>query len=135
MVSSPPPHEAARLDVLRSFRPHNQTLPDALASRLAADKARFEAGATIFEQVQSLWLAGMLAGSPELQAARPHPLAIAGKRATHRQLAAAAWIAARTCWKVPQRHILVIATLMSASVGFGFSVSSAATAITIPLWQ
>ena len=25
------------LDVLRSFRPHNQTLPDALASRLAAD--------------------------------------------------------------------------------------------------
>lgn len=48
--------------------------------RLAADKARFEAGATIFEQVQSLWLAGMLAGSPELQAALPHPLAIAARQ-------------------------------------------------------
>ena len=48
---------------------------------------------------------------------------------------AAMWIASRTCWKVPQRQILVIAALMSASVGFGFSLSSAATAMTIPLWQ
>ena len=38
----------------------------------------------------------------------------------------AAWIAARTCWNVPQRQILVIAASMSASVGFGFSLSSAA---------
>ena len=45
--------------------------------RLAADRTRFEAGASIFEQVQALWLSGMLAGSPELQAARPRPLAVA----------------------------------------------------------
>jgi hypothetical protein len=30
---------------------------------------------------------------------------------------AASWIAARICWNVPQRQILVIAALMSASVG------------------
>ena len=48
---------------------------------------------------------------------------------------AAAWIAARTCWKVPQRQMLVIASSMSASVGFGFSLSSAATAMIMPLWQ
>src|SRR5262249_19031980 len=37
------------------------------------------------------------------------------------------WIASRTCWKVPQRQILVMASSISASVGFGFSFSSAAT--------
>ena len=50
-------------------------------------------------------------------------------------LAAAAWIAARTCWKVPQRQILVMVVSMSASVGFGLSLSSAATAMIIPHWQ
>lgn len=45
------------------------------------------------------------------------------------------WIASRTCWKVPQRQILVMASSMSASVGFGFSLSSAATAMIMPLWQ
>ena len=48
---------------------------------------------------------------------------------------AAAWMAARTCWKVPQRQMLVIASSMSASVGFGLSLSSAATAMIMPLWQ
>ena len=41
--------------------------------RLAADRSRFEAGASIFEQVQALWQAGMLACAPDLQAARPRP--------------------------------------------------------------
>ena len=50
-------------------------------------------------------------------------------------LAAAAWIAARTCWKVPQRQILVMLASMSASVGFGLSLSSAATAMIMPHWQ
>src|SRR5262249_56285189 len=50
-------------------------------------------------------------------------------------LAAAAWIAARTCWKVPQRQILVILASMSASLGFGLSLSSAATAMIMPHWQ
>src|SRR5262249_50467023 len=50
-------------------------------------------------------------------------------------LAAAAWIASRTCWKVPHRQMLVMASLMSASVGFGFSLRSAATAMIMPLWQ
>src|SRR5262249_17327857 len=50
-------------------------------------------------------------------------------------LAAAAWIAARTCWKVPQRQILVMLTSMSASVGLGLSWSSAPTAMIIPHWQ
>jgi hypothetical protein len=36
---------------------------------------------------------------------------------------AAAWIASRTCWKVPQRQMLVISPSMSASVGFGLLVS------------
>ena len=45
--------------------------------RLAADRARFAAGGSIFEQVHALWLAGMLAGSPELQAASQRPLAVA----------------------------------------------------------
>jgi hypothetical protein len=48
---------------------------------------------------------------------------------------AAAWIAARTCWNVPQRQMLVIALLMSASLGLGFSLSRAATAMIMPLWQ
>ncbi len=48
---------------------------------------------------------------------------------------AAAWIASRTCWKVPQRQILVMASSMSSSVGFGFSLSSAATAMIMPVWQ
>src|SRR5262249_32181289 len=48
---------------------------------------------------------------------------------------AAAWIASRTCWKVPQRQMLVILASMSASVGFGLSLSSAATAMIIPHWQ
>ena len=51
------------------------------------------------------------------------------------QAFAAAWIASRTCWKVPQRQILVMASSMSGSVGFGFSFSSAATAMIMPLWQ
>src|SRR5262249_24331443 len=50
-------------------------------------------------------------------------------------LAAAAWIAARTCWKVPRRQILVMVASMSASVGFGLSLSSSATAMIMPLWQ
>jgi hypothetical protein len=45
--------------------------------RLAADKTRFKAGATIFEQVHALWLEGMLASAPELQATRPRPGALA----------------------------------------------------------
>ena len=51
------------------------------------------------------------------------------------QAFAAAWIASRTCWKVPQRQILVMASSMSASVGFGLSFRSAATAMIMPLWQ
>ena len=51
------------------------------------------------------------------------------------QALAAAWIASRTCWKVPQRQILVMASLMSWSVGFGLSFSSAATAMIMPVWQ
>src|ERR1700690_1912320 len=47
----------------------------------------------------------------------------------------AAWIASRTCWKVPQRQILVMASSMSWSVGFGFSFRRAATAMIMPLWQ
>ena len=48
---------------------------------------------------------------------------------------AAAWIAARTCWKVPQRQMLVISRSMSASVGFGLFLSSSATAMIMPAWQ
>src|SRR5262249_3435915 len=50
-------------------------------------------------------------------------------------LAAAAWIAARTCWKVPQRQILVMLASMSVSVGFGLSWSGAPPAMIIPHWQ
>src|SRR5262249_33484080 len=50
-------------------------------------------------------------------------------------LAAAAWIAARTCWKVPQRQILVMLASMSASVGFGLAFSRAPPAMIIPHWQ
>src|SRR6185503_14912493 len=48
---------------------------------------------------------------------------------------AASWIAARTCWKVPQRQMFVIAESMSASVGLGFSFKSETTAMIMPLWQ
>ena len=48
---------------------------------------------------------------------------------------AAAWMASRTCWKVPHRQMLVTRASMSASVGFGFSRRSAATAMIIPGWQ
>src|SRR6185295_16405838 len=48
---------------------------------------------------------------------------------------AARLIAARTRWYVPQRQMLVIASSMSASVGLGFLSSSAAAAISMPLWQ
>ena len=51
------------------------------------------------------------------------------------QAFAAAWIAARTSWNVPQRQMLVIAASMSASVGFGFSASSAVAAMIMPAWQ
>ena len=51
------------------------------------------------------------------------------------QALAAAWMAARTCWKVPQRQMLVMASLMSASVGLGLSFRSAATAMIMPAWQ
>src|SRR5258705_2405209 len=44
-------------------------------------------------------------------------------------------MASRTCWKVPQRQMLVIAASMSASVGFGSSLRSAVTAMIIPDWQ
>src|SRR5262249_36316960 len=50
-------------------------------------------------------------------------------------LAAAAWIAARTCWKVPHGQILVLLASMPPSVVFGLSLSSAATAMIIPHWQ
>jgi len=43
--------------------------------------------------------------------------------------------AAANEWKVPQRQMLVIAALMSASVGLGFSLRSAVTAMIIPDWQ
>ncbi len=48
---------------------------------------------------------------------------------------AAAWIASRTCWKVPQRQILVMVASMSASVGLAFCRRSAATAMIMPVWQ
>src|ERR1051326_7176750 len=44
-------------------------------------------------------------------------------------------MASRTCWNVPQRQIFVIVLSMSASEGFDFSFSSAATAMIIPDWQ
>ena len=43
--------------------------------------------------------------------------------------------AAANEWKVPQRQILVIVLLMSASEGLGLSFSNAATAMIIPAWQ
>jgi len=48
---------------------------------------------------------------------------------------AAAWMASRTCWKVPQRQMFVIAASMSPSVGLGLSFKSAATAMIRPDWQ
>src|SRR5262249_30975042 len=48
---------------------------------------------------------------------------------------AAAWMASRTCWNVPQRQMFVIEASMSASVGLGLSLRSAATAMIIPAWQ
>ena len=48
---------------------------------------------------------------------------------------AAAWMASRTCWNVPQRQMLVIVASISASVGFGLSLRSAATAMIMPAWQ
>src|SRR5207247_485256 len=48
---------------------------------------------------------------------------------------AAAWTASRTCWNVPQRQMFVMLLSMSASVGFGFSARSAATAMIMPDWQ
>src|SRR5882672_7687074 len=48
---------------------------------------------------------------------------------------AAMWIASRTCWKVPQRQMLVMAASMSASLGLGFVLRSAATAMIMPDWQ
>src|SRR5205814_8665786 len=48
---------------------------------------------------------------------------------------AAAWIASRTCWKVPQGQMLVIAPSMSAPLGLGFVLKSAATAMIMPDWQ
>jgi nucleoside recognition membrane protein YjiH len=41
----------------------------------------------------------------------------------------------RTCLKVPQRQMLVIAASMSPSVGCGYSMRRAATAMIMPLWQ
>src|SRR5262249_39283699 len=49
--------------------------------------------------------------------------------------AGAAWIAWGTGWRVPHRKIWVMASLISASVGFGFCLSSAAPAMIMPLWQ
>ena len=48
---------------------------------------------------------------------------------------AAAWMASRTCWNVPQRQMFVIDASISASVGFGLSFRSAATAMIMPAWQ
>src|ERR1700730_5483375 len=48
---------------------------------------------------------------------------------------AAMRIAARMRWYVPQRQTLVIASSISASVGFGFLPSSAAAAMIWPDWQ
>src|SRR5262245_22018227 len=48
---------------------------------------------------------------------------------------AAAWMASRTCWKVPQRQMLVMVASMSRSVGFGLFFRSAATAMIMPDWQ
>src|SRR5262249_1605412 len=48
---------------------------------------------------------------------------------------AAAWIAARTCWYVPPRQVFGWLVAMAASVGLGFSWSSAATAMIMPDWQ
>src|SRR5262245_17611796 len=45
---------------------------------------------------------------------------------------AAAWMASRTCWKVPQRQMLVTVASMSASVGLGLSLRSATTAMIMP---
>src|SRR5882672_1087539 len=44
-------------------------------------------------------------------------------------------MASRTCWNVPQRQMLVMLLSMSASVGLGLSLRSAATAMIIPDWQ
>src|ERR1700722_17738793 len=44
-------------------------------------------------------------------------------------------MASRTCLKVPQRQILVMASSISWSVGFGLSFRSAATDMIMPLWQ
>src|SRR5260221_7684251 len=44
-------------------------------------------------------------------------------RSPHAALAAA-WIASRTCWKVPQRQMLVMAESMSASLGLGLVLRS-----------
>src|SRR2546426_1882213 len=44
-------------------------------------------------------------------------------------------MASRTCWNVPQRQMLVIVASISASVGFGLSFRSAATAMIMPDWQ
>ena len=48
---------------------------------------------------------------------------------------AAAWMASRTCWKVPQRQMFVIDASILASLGFGVFFSSAETAMIIPDWQ
>jgi len=48
---------------------------------------------------------------------------------------AAAWIAARICWKVPHRQMLVISRSMSASVGFGLFLSNSTAAMIWPDWQ
>src|SRR5262249_62341189 len=58
-----------------------------------------------------------------------------GRLAPLTRRAAAAWIAARMRWSVPQRQILVMAASISASVGCGFSSGSAGTRMLLPLWQ
>jgi len=42
--------------------------------RLAADKGRFTAGGSIFDQVQALWLAGLVGGTAERTAQAPAPV-------------------------------------------------------------
>src|SRR5262249_43922018 len=50
-------------------------------------------------------------------------------------LAAAAGFAPRACGRVPKGKVWVISALVSAWVGLGLSLSGAATAMIMPLWQ
>jgi len=51
------------------------------------------------------------------------------------QTASWLWIAVRMRWQAPQRQMLVMASLMPASVGCGFSFRSATAAMICPIRQ